>query len=610
LGEGKAMFTHFRGRYRYARRRAVVAVQVAVLMVALLGFAALTFDLGALYNTRSDLQRSADAAALAAAAKLSEYADGNAVNLARQAAVDYVDHNPVFGRRLSLDPAADVTFGRATYNRATQQYDFAPTDVVPDAVHVRLRHTEGSPNGPVPLYFARIFGMMTTELSTEAMAVMMPRDIAIVADLSGSHNDDSEFRNYQSTDINLWNVWDSLPGGAGEIGASWDIGSFPPGWVEADGSTPQAAGPAWGYFHKLGYGTNPIASTYNPTTDAGLVRLIYNQNWSNAELSTYIAARGYSAAEVSAIMNKQYDPSGAYPFRVAVALGLAYWNSGIAGGLWQTRGAPAGNANTWISASELEWTEPIMGRSLADSSNIWLDYINNYVNKTNTEMYDANSNLRYRFGVKTFVNYLMEKRSSHALTPEFASTPTQPMQAVKEAVAYMMDQIDALDTDDQVSLEIYGTTAHHEMDLTHNHQMVSDRLTVMQSNHYDSWTNVGGGVQKGIDELTSSRARGSSRKVMVLLTDGKANVNASGGTNDEPGGAAYAVDRVNAAIALGIRVFAVSVGAESDQSLMQQLADIAQGEHFHAEGSIEEYSGQLSDIFGRLAGTRAVQLIR
>ena len=49
------------------RRRAVVAVQVGIVLIVLLGFAALTVDVGTLYNTRNDLQRTADAAALAGA---------------------------------------------------------------------------------------------------------------------------------------------------------------------------------------------------------------------------------------------------------------------------------------------------------------------------------------------------------------------------------------------------------------------------------------------------------------------------------------------------------------------------------------------------------------
>jgi Mg-chelatase subunit ChlD len=229
---------------------------------------------------------------------------------------------------------------------------------------------------------------------------------------------------------------------------------------------------------------------------------------------------------------------------------------------------------------------------------------------TSSEMYNANSNFRYRFGVKTFVNYMLEKRPTHAQTPEWAETRAQPMQAVKEAVNYLTDYIEALDTDDKLSLEVYGTSGRHEVDLTRDYFEVSDRLNNMQAGHYDTWTNTGAGLQRAIDELSSSRARSTSKKMIILLTDGNANVDQYGNTGDEAAGNAYALNRAQAAADQGIYLFAVSVGSESNQSLMQQIADIGHGEHFHAEGSIEEYSQQLADIFIRLGGTRPVELIR
>ena len=47
-----------------------------------------------------------------------------------------------------------------------------------------------------------------------------------------------------------------------------------------------------------------------------------------------------------------------------------------------------------------------------------------------------------------------------------------------------------------------------------------------------------------------------------------------------------------------------------ESSPTQQIADIRQGEHFHAEGSIDQYSQELSAIVRRLGGARPVELIR
>ena len=591
---------------RGTRRRAVVAVQVAVLMTVLVGFAAITIDVGVMYNTRADLQRTADAAALAAASRLVDYEFGDPVELARAEALHFVEENHVMGHSVTVDTLGDVVFGQANYDGETNTYDFVETEVMPDAVRVDVKHTADSTNGPVSLYFARIFGINSTEISASAMAVIVPRDIAIVADLSASHNDDSSFYHYRMVDINAWEVWDGFPGGIDDVGGCWDPDTMPPEWFDEEGFAPQAAGPAWGYLKELGFGTETVTSSYNPAADPGLVQLKYNYDWSNSNLESYLYAQGYCASEVNAMMSNDFDTSGAWPYRVAVALGLAFWNSGHAGGLWETRGVPpgsTGNGNNWVGSSELEWAESLGDRSLSSSGSIFLSYISN-MSSTSTNLYRANSNFYCRFGVKTFMDYLLENRPANSLTPEFADAPAQPMQAVKDAVGFMADLINELDTDDQLSLEVYGTIGRHEVDLTQNHLAVKNRMNELQAGHYDSYTNIGDGIQRAIEELSGDRARGSSRKMIILLTDGQAN--RPSGTDAKQ----YARNKARAAANLGMRIFAVSVGAGADQSLMQDIADIGHGEHFHAGGSVEEYSAELTEIFLRLGGQRPVELIR
>jgi len=598
-----------RGTRSHTQRKAAVAVQVAISLTLIVGFTGLTVDVGAMYNAKSDLQRAVDAAALAAASKLAAYDEGDPLVLAREQADTFVGKNEVFGQELAL-AESDVTFGRAIYDDATESYTFTETSVFPDAVRVTLRMTEDSPNGKMPLYFARALGMSDLNVEAEAIAMMVPRDIAIVADLSASHTDDSELANYKNTAINLHAVWDGLPGGIGDDVSTWNGDEFP---VDPDGSSVQMGGPAWGYFKSMGWGTQTINSGYDPTSDAGLVKLQYNKDWSDAQLETSLSNLGYSNAEIDAIMANDYDGSGAWDERVAVALGFARWDSGISGGLWESLGIPAydaGNGNGFVGGGELTWVETFGDRSVSQSKSVWLDYINNYVASSYTQMENANSNFRYRFGLKTFTNYLMERRPSHNDTPELAGAPEQPMQAVKDAVSHLSALLDTLETNDLLSLEIYGTYGRHEVDLTTDYASVGNRLNEMQAGHYDSWTNMGGGIQRAIEELTSDRARPISRKVMILLTDGYANVNAYGGTGDYYGGESYALAKAADAAAQGIRVFAVSVGSNSDTDLMDEIAEIGSGLHFHAEGSIDDYSDQLEEIFATLGGTRPVELIQ
>jgi len=603
------------------RSRGAVAVQVAFMMAVLLGFAALAFDVGAMYNTKADLQRTADAAALAAAGMLGAFEVGDPMALARAAAEEYTAKNAVFGKSLSL-AASDVEFGRAILDPVSGGYVFSPTQTLPDAVRIRVRMTADSPNGPMPLYFARVFGKQATEVWAEAIAVMVPRDIAVVADLSGSHNDDSTYPN------DMHPVWDALSkytladpvygvekphaGADEENGGMWG-----PDYACADGDAEcafQRGGPAWGLMKELQWGAE-MGDGYSMASDPGLIYLPKNQNWNNAFLRAALAQQGYIPAEINALMSSAYDQSGAHPYRTAVALGLARWNSGIEGGLWEQLGLPrsqSGNGNNQVTSNELTWTERFGDRSMSASASIWQSWIN------------GNGSFGYRYGVKGFVRYLQDSRAGNALTPELAVAPEQPMQAVKDAVGVLVWRLDQLDTDDLVSLEIYGTVARHEVDLTlsiaspvpvpydpdYVYEGVPGRLSAMQAGHYDSYTNMGGGIRMAIQELNSTRHRPIARKVMILLTDGLANVNEQGRTGDTRGGRSYAIKAAHEAVEEGIMIFAVSVGNDADTSVMREIAQIGGGQWYDARGSVEQYSQQLMSIFDRLGGVRPVELIK
>jgi hypothetical protein len=308
-------------------------------------------------------------------------------------------------------------------------------------------------------------------------------------------------------------------------------------------------------------------------------------------------------------MSNRYDSWGAYPGRVAVALGLARWRSGMRNGLWSELGEAPGDNNGWVNPyTEMTWLVPFGDRSLSDSADIWISYAN-YM-KDWSSMVSANSAFRYRFGLKTFMNYLLDNRPTHAQTPEFADCPAQPMQAVKDAVNHLVGLLGTLDTEDQLSLEIYGQTARHEVGLTTEFEAVHNRLNAMQAGYYDLWTNMGGGITRAIEELHSERGRHIARKVIFLLTDGQANVSSWGATGDYYNGAQYALDEAQAAVDQGIMVFCVSVGSGADEDLMEQIAAIGGGTHFHAEGSIDAYTAQLEQIFASLGGTRPVELIK
>ncbi len=569
-------------------------------MTTLLGFAALSVDLGYLYLVKTQLQVAADAGALAAAGELASM-EGDRLELARQRAVEYVGKNKIGNQTPLLDTEQDVVFGQALLDYQTNNYQFLPDSGIKDAVRVRVRFTGDSPNGAIGLFFANIFGKSEKGMWAEATAILVPRDIAIVADLSGSHNYDSRFMHMHRTEINMYEVWEALPGGM-------DDG-------DPDYSGPMV-GPAWGeWMEQAGFGTQTVDDSYDPTTDDGLVHLPRYNDWSNADIENMLRARNYNEDEIDAIMSDTYDgESTGWHARVAVALGLAEWRSGKGPdefgtpAKWEAEGLEPGNGNGWVGwNSELTWVEDCpYPRSWEDTDDAWKSWFD-YVKSSSTRMYYADSQLRYRFGIKSYVNYLLEKRRTNEDCPDLVYTPHQPMHAVRQATGEMMRIIgEELDTDDWVALEIYATEARHEVDLTSDYSLITSTIYNRQAAHYSPMTNIGSGIRSGKEELTSrGRHREAATKVMILLTDGQANIT----DDDSLSAREYAREMARQAAALGIRIYTVSVGSNSDGSLMEDIAEIGRGVHFHAEGSIEDYSLQLKNIFATLGGKRPVMLI-
>lgn len=592
------------------KRRGAVVVLIAVMLPVLIAFTALTVDVGVMYNARADLQRAADAAAISAAGLLSSR-NGDPMSLARHTAKEIVSRNPVMGKTVTVDDA-DITFGHAVFQSGTSQFDFVPSTNLPDAVRVVVRKTEGSPNGPLSLFFASIFGKKMTDVKAEAVAMLIPRDIALVADLSRSHNYDSTISMYRNTAINLFDVWGGFPGGIDDGADSIWTGDDPATLGAAE--LAQRSGPAWGLMKELGFGDLTLGSNYDPNSDPGLIKLASGQNWSDARMTQYLTNQGYSANEITAILSGSSDNNGGYEARVAVALGLARWDSGIAGGLWETIGvsaSQAGNGNAAISSGEITFVEKFGDRSYSESADIFNDYIRNYVKSSRSSMANANSRFQYQYGVKTFVDYLMNNRPLFTDTPELANAPHQPMQAVKDAVNQLASTVAALNSNDRISLEVYATYARHEVDLTNDFFAVAETLNGMQAGHYAPNTNIGAGILRGIEELTGSHASPVAKKSMILLTDGVANIGCETCTSFDPaGGQAYALQMAQQAADAGIRIFTVSVGSDSDSALMDQIASIGSGGHYHAEGTIDQYSVQLDEIFQILGGARTVELIR
>ena len=159
----------------HARKGAII-VLAAIFMVPIFGFVAFSVDSGYMALVKSQLQNAADAAALAATSEL-----GEGIAVAKQAAIDIAQTNNAAGQPVVLADA-DIEFGQWDVVNKT----FSTPVPNPNAVRITARVTNQ------PLFFAPVIGHDTFDMSASAIALVNPRDIMFVIDLSGSMNDDTE----------------------------------------------------------------------------------------------------------------------------------------------------------------------------------------------------------------------------------------------------------------------------------------------------------------------------------------------------------------------------------------------------------------------------------
>lgn len=168
------------GRHRMGRReRGAVAVQVALLLVALLGCAAMAIDIGRWVVVRHELQNAADAAALAGANTLPGQLAASAVaatwtsatTAANAAATQYASANNANGQAASAQTVLvgywDVANVPSPVPGSLSQTLTSPTDKPAVLVTVELN---GNQN--LPLVLGSLLGVSSLKASATAVAIV------------------------------------------------------------------------------------------------------------------------------------------------------------------------------------------------------------------------------------------------------------------------------------------------------------------------------------------------------------------------------------------------------------------------------------------------------
>jgi Ca-activated chloride channel family protein len=136
------------------------------------------------------------------------------------------------------------------------------------------------------------------------------------------------------------------------------------------------------------------------------------------------------------------------------------------------------------------------------------------------------------------------------------------------------------------SLVTYSSDATLDHEPSKSYNQVRGGIKKYTDSFPPGATNIGAGLRLGLDSLGRSSARPSASKVIILMTDGKLNA---------PSGAPKPLDVAKEASEKGVVIFTITFADEADKKLMQDVAKIGGGQHFHATDGAD-LSAVLSSI--------------
>lgn len=235
---------------------------------------------------------------------------------------------------------------------------------------------------------------------------------------------------------------------------------------------------------------------------------------------------------------------------------------------------------------------------------------NEYIDYVQTDSTLNSAGYRNRYGGITFMHYLMAKRDGYNETPVLWKTSEQPLTALKDAVDEFLAYLQNNSTDDRVGFALYtasDSTSILEQSLTKTYTDVSTKVRQRQAGHYVGGTNISAGMTKGRLELQNNARVGVS-KLLILMTDGEANLPTGNTTTDKQ----KVLDEAALCAAAKIPVVTITVGAGADTALMQSVADITGGAAFVVPGgqSIDNVQAQLEAVFAQVAADRPLKLVQ
>lgn len=211
------------------------------------------------------------------------------------------------------------------------------------------------------------------------------------------------------------------------------------------------------------------------------------------------------------------------------------------------------------------------------------------------------------------------------------------IEALRAAAPVFVDVIDKAGGDDQIGVmglsadpsnfdsqksgysnepyesSLHPTPGHHvgvlEAPLTKNFSMLKnsglDKSTLF-AGKYNGWTGTGAALGDAAHYLVNGgENRSDAKRIIVLMSDGHAN-------RPDGNGPGYAKQMAAYAAGQNVTVYTISLGNSADLELMAEIAAIAGGKHFDAQGSgsavlIPALTAAFEKVAGEIKSTQLVK---
>ncbi|QDU81066.1 von Willebrand factor type A domain protein [Polystyrenella longa] len=616
--------TSTRDQVNHDRRKGAFMAFTLFILIATAGFLSMSIDLSVVTVTRTRMQNTADAAALAASQEISIALDELSGDLgqggdvgggvqdanvyAQQRAKDMAEEIVTLNG-FYLDPDRDVEFGQRVLDDDTGEASIVWGQSPFNTVKVTVRKSnpdKDAPDAKLDLFFAKMLDEENIAIEVNAIAYIDARDLVVVMDFSGSMNYDSLFRSdsisklgQPAIETNLQNIWNDLGSPTyGNMGFANDFVTIP-----EDSSNNPDFEVTW---------KHDVAEV---TSDHPVYRV-----------KIYFESGGSQQFNLSNVYSYNAKGTGSKSGRVIDKLQVRY----------RKNNSNVTKTIDFYDDDDLKRGLDLSNVSYPYPSGSWNDFLDHCLNDSDIER----AGHERTFGMMNLIHYWMDERRAYSQTPDLYKVRHYPFHAVKEGGSLLCNYLDSLDFGDHLGLVTYDT--YHRVEsvlvsdgwvqdsvdissdpITDNYAAINTIQRNKQAAHYYATTNVGGGLSRAID-LLDAHGRYGAQKTILLMTDGNANTSDNnwdyppGFDMDEltdyngDGTADYTTSNTHKkftfamakkAIDKDYTIHTMSVGANADRDFMKAIAFAGDGIYVDVPGgaTIASMEEQMLAAFAKIA---------